>query len=220
VLGDFEFVRGAAFGFLFLDNGAALRFHGVGELIEADQRERVAIDIAKARDDSAPDGRFFAEEHVAAADGARGVCALTCAGCCYALRWLSLVADALQARRTVKADAALGPFEELGGDVFGDEDDLGGATDELVLSGAGLGGDQRENRGAVGRSNGDPAIAGLQVGVVGHMESELVEIKAQAAVLIAHENIDTVKAEVGRRRELRGRTAHGQDYRAECVLRG
>jgi hypothetical protein len=37
----------------------------------------------------------------------------------------------------------------------------------------------------------------LQSRIVGHMKSELVEIKAQAAVLIAHENIDTVKAEVG-----------------------
>src|SRR6266436_7084053 len=37
VLGDFEFVGGAAFGFLLCDDGAALRFHGVGELIETDE---------------------------------------------------------------------------------------------------------------------------------------------------------------------------------------
>jgi hypothetical protein len=54
-----------------------------------------------------------------------------------------LVADTLEARRTVKADAALGPFEELGGDVFRDEDDLRGATDELVLFRIGLGSDER-----------------------------------------------------------------------------
>src|SRR6202022_507538 len=116
------------------------------------------------------------------------------------LRGLRLVADALEAGRSLKANAALGPFEELGGDVLGDEDDLRGAADELVLFGAGLGGDQREDRGAIRRRAGDPAITGLQAGIVGHMEAELVDEKAQAAVLVADENVDAVKAQLGRGR--------------------
>src|SRR5712692_10895408 len=65
VLGDFEFVRGAALGFLLFGDDATLRFHGMGELVEADQREGVAVDIAEAGNDSSPGRRFFAEANAA-----------------------------------------------------------------------------------------------------------------------------------------------------------
>ncbi len=77
VFGDFEFVSGAALGFLLCGDSAALRFHGVGQLVEADEREGIAVDIAEASDDAAPDRSFFAEEHTGSA-GDAGVCTLTC----------------------------------------------------------------------------------------------------------------------------------------------
>jgi NADH-quinone oxidoreductase subunit B len=208
-------VRGAALGFLLFGDGAALRFHGVGEFVETDEREGVAVDIAEAGDDSAPDRRFFTEEHAASFATVAGFGARTCGCRDGGLCVLKLVANALEAGRSLEADAALGPFLELCGDVFGDEDDVRGATDELVLLGLGLGSDEGKDGGTVGRSDGDPAITGLQTCVVGHVEAELVDEEAEAAILVADEDVDAVKAEVG---GLAGRGrdhTHGRDYKAK-----
>ena len=96
----------------------------------------------------------------------------------------------------MKTHAAPRPFLKFRGDVFGDEDDLRGAADELVLLGVALGCDEREDGGAVGRRNADPALAGLHARVEGDVEAELIDEKAQAAVLVAHEDIDAVKAQM------------------------
>ena len=216
MLGDFEFVGGAALGFLSSGDHAALRFHSVGELIETDQRKGVAVDIAEAGDDSAPDRRFFAEEHAAAAGD--GFCALTCGCRCGSLRRLKLVADALEARRCLEAHAALRPFLEFSGDVFGDKDDLRGSTDEFVLLGVGLGNDERQDGGAIRRGHADPALAGLHARVKGDVEAELVDEKAEAAVLVADEYVDAMEAQVGGLAE-RGRDGgHGRDYKAERMV--
>jgi hypothetical protein len=133
---------------------------------------------------------------------------------------LRLVADALEAGRGLEADAALRPFLEFCGDVFGDEDDLRGAADELVLLGIGLGSDEGENGGAVGRSDPDPTFAGLHAGVVGDVETELVDEKVEAAVLVADEDVDAVQAHVrGRGTRWEG-TAHGQDYKSKSKALG
>jgi hypothetical protein len=199
----------------------------VGQLVEADEREGIAVDIAEARYDSAPDGSFFAEEHASSA-GYAGICTVTydcrSGGTCGCRRGgllgLSLVTNALEAGRGLEADAALRPFLEFCGDVFGDEDDLRGAADELVLLGIGLGSDEGENGGAVGRSDPDPTFAGLHAGVVGDVETELVDEKVEAAVLVADEDVDAVKAEVrGRRARWEG-TAHAQDYKSKSGALG
>jgi hypothetical protein len=109
---------------------------------------------------------------------------------------LGIVLDAPEARSVLKANPAHGPLVKFGGDVFGDKDNLGGAADEFVLLGLGLGNDEREDGAAVGRGDGDPAVTGLEAGVEGEMEAELVEIESQAAILIADENVDAVKAEM------------------------
>ena len=67
---------------------------------------------------------------------------------------------------------------------------------------------------AVGRSNGDEAFAGLEFGVVGEVEAELVDVEAEATVLVADVDVDGVDAEVGRVvRGWRG-GGHGGDYTA------
>jgi hypothetical protein len=95
-----------------------------------------------------------------------------------------------------KADSAFLPLAELAEDVFGDEDDLGRPADELVLRGVGPGRDEGENGGAVGRGDRDPALARLDAGVEGQLEPELVEVEAQAAILVADEDPDGVDPEV------------------------
>ena len=62
----------------------------------------------------------------------------------------------------------------------------------------------------------DPALAGLHARVVGDVEAELVDEEAQAAVLVADEDVDAVNAQVGRRRTWREETAHGRDYKSKC----
>jgi len=58
-VGDFELLGGAAFEFEFGGGGAALGFQGVSDFVEADQGEGVAVNVAEASGDAAPDGRFF-----------------------------------------------------------------------------------------------------------------------------------------------------------------
>ncbi len=57
-------------------------------------------------------------------------------------------------------------------------------------------GDEVKDGAAVGRGDGYPALAGLQVGVEGQLEAELIQVKSQASFLIANENVDGVNAEV------------------------
>ena len=61
-VGDFEFLGGAAFHFEFGGGGAALGFESVSDLVEAHQRKGVAIDIAEAGDDAAPNGGLRTEK--------------------------------------------------------------------------------------------------------------------------------------------------------------
>jgi hypothetical protein len=107
-VGDFEFLDGATVEFEFCGSGAALGFEGVGDFVEADEGERVAVGIAEARGDAAPDGGFFAEQR--GLDGA--------AGCVGVVR---IELDATEARGVLEADAAFGPFLVFCKDVFGDE---------------------------------------------------------------------------------------------------
>ena len=187
-IGDFEFLGDAAFRFEFCRSGAALGFEGVGDLVEADQRENVPVNVTEAGSDAAPNGCLFAKERRldSGADGAR----------------LGIELDAAQTGRVVEVNAPEGPFLIFRDDIFGDEDDLGGTADEFVLHRVRFGSDEREDRGAVGRGDGDKAFAGLELLVVGEVEAELVEVEAEAAVEIADEDLGGMDAEVGLR--LRG----------------
>jgi hypothetical protein len=54
LLGNFQFLSGAAFGFEFLSEGATMSFDAAGEFVEADEAEGVSVGIFKARMNSAP----------------------------------------------------------------------------------------------------------------------------------------------------------------------
>jgi len=115
------------------------------------------------------------------------------------LRWarVKIVLEALETRRGMKADTPPGPFLKFAENVFGDEHDVCRAADEFVFGRFGLRDDKRENGGTVGRRDGDETFAGLEFGVVGEMEAELVHEEANAAVVVADEDVDALDAQVG-----------------------
>src|ERR1035438_9395537 len=94
--------------------------------VEAQQREGVPVHVLEAGEHGAPDRGFVRERC-----GRRG--------------GRPLILETPQARRVTKANPAVAPFVELGQDIFGDERNLRGPADELVLLGSALGSDQHEN---------------------------------------------------------------------------
>jgi hypothetical protein len=105
-VGDFEFLGGAAFKFELGGDGAALGFESVGDFVETDQGESVAVGIAETSGDASPNGGFFAEER-----RFRDVVDFASFG---------VELDAAEARGVLEVDAAPGPFLVFGQDVFGD----------------------------------------------------------------------------------------------------
>src|SRR5579864_4360562 len=100
-------------------------------------------------------------------------------------------------RRVMEANAALAPFLEFRHDVFGDQHGVAAAANQLVFLGFARGGDERKQRVAIGRGNRDPAVAGFVALVDDQAESELVDEKAEAAILVANEDVHAEKAEIG-----------------------
>ena len=59
LLGNFEFLGGATFGFEFFGDGAALGFDLVRNLIETDEGIGIAVGILEAGKDATPNGSGF-----------------------------------------------------------------------------------------------------------------------------------------------------------------
>jgi hypothetical protein len=72
-----------------------------------------------------------------------------------------------------------------------------------------LGGDQHEHRGTIRRFDGYPAAAGSKPGIERQIESKLIHIELETAILIVDIDVDGVDSEVGLRR---GRVCHRCDY--------
>ena len=108
--GDFEFLGGTAVELEFGCGGAALGFEGVGDFVEADEEESVAVKIAEAGRDATPDVSFLAKER-----GFRGACVAD-------LPRFRVELDAAKTGSLMEADAPLGPFLVFCEDVFSDED--------------------------------------------------------------------------------------------------
>ena len=141
---------------------------------------------------------------------------------------MDFILETLQARRELETDAALAPFAVLGNYILGDESDVRGLADELALFRAGFWRDEREVRGAVGRSDGYETAAGLNAGVKDQLETELIEVKAKAAVEIADVDRNRLEAQVGVLAvqanggaviPLAKRVGHGRDYMPRAVKR-
>ena len=118
----------------------------------------------------------------------------------------------------VEANPALAPFAKLGGDIFGDKNNLRGPANELVLCRIGIGRDQRQDRRAVRRRYRYPALAGLQAGIKRQIEPQLIQVESQASILIANINVDRVNPEIGITPVHSvgwRRAAHGRDYKSE-----
>src|SRR5467141_252709 len=214
LFGNFEFLDGAAFGFLFVSEGAALLFDGVGHFVEAHQRKGIAVKILETGKDATPDWSVL------------------CAGRRW-VRWLRgahvhLILEALQARRELEANAALVPFAVFGNHILGYKGDVCGLADELVLFRAGFRSDEGEVRGAVRRGDGYEPTARLNAGVKDQLETELIEVEAEALLEIADVNRNRLEAQVGVLAvqansgaviPLAKRVAHGRDYMPRAVKR-
>jgi len=181
--GDGDFLCGAAIGFEAGGKGAALGFDGVGFRVEAHERKGITVGILETGKNATPNRRLLGD----GPDGVRGVGGTR----------VNFVFETLEAGGELKEDAALAPFAVLGDDVFCDEGDLGGLADEAVLVGAGLGSDECEIGGAVGRGDGEPAAARLRAGVEDQLETELIEVEGEALLEVADENCDRLEAQVG-----------------------
>ena len=105
-------------------------------------------------------------------------------------------ASRLHLRQMVKADAALAPFFELGKDILGQEHNPSGPANEFIFFRFALRSYQLKHCRTIGRGNGEPAIARWKADVKGQAEAKLVQVKSQAAILIANENANSVKPEV------------------------
>lgn len=105
--------------------------------------------------------------------------------------------EAPEARGHLEGHAAAGPFAKLGEHIFGDEGDLRMTANELELVGAGFGSEQGEICRAVGRGDSNKGATGLDARVEDELEAEAVHVEVQAAVEIANEDGDGLKAEVG-----------------------
>ena len=108
-----------------------------------------------------------------------------------------LILDPPQPRNMTKANPAFSPLAVGGDHVFRHKSHRSRLANELVLVRVGLRRDQGKHSRPIGRSNAHPSLSGLQADVIGQIESQLIYVKLQAAVLIANEDIDGINAEVG-----------------------
>src|SRR5258708_223726 len=97
----------------------------------------------------------------------------------------------------MKAHPAPAPFTVLRGYIFGDENHSRSPSDKLIVFGARLRRHQRKHSSAVRRPDGYPTLAGLKLGIEGHLEAELIYVEPQAFILIANVNLNGVDLEMG-----------------------
>src|ERR1700730_2750947 len=114
--------------------------------------------------------------------------------------------------------AALGPFNKLGGDVFGDKYNLRAPPNQLVLRRIWPSSNQRKNRRAIRRRDRHPALTGLQPCIERQMKSQLLQIESQAAVLVANVDVDAVHPQIRVGPSPRGEATHAANYKSEPHL--
>src|SRR4029450_1828877 len=168
----------AALSLALLAAGAALCLDRPAHHVETHELERVAVDVLKTCEHRAPDGiSLFARRLRARRVASAG-----------------FVADAPKAWRAAETNAPRAPLVELRRKVLRHEHDGYRAADFLVVVRPRTRRDGRESRAAVGRRDRHPTLAGLETGVIGEPEPELVDVEAHAPFLIADEHLDRVQA--------------------------
>ena len=182
LLGDFDFLGGAAFGFEALCLGPMLGFDGVGDFIEADQGEGVAVRIAETAENAAPDGRC------AAGGLAFGAIAVLDA---------DAMLETFEARIARELHATGDPFAEFAGNIFGHKRDVRVAADELEFGGIACGRGECEIGVTVGRGDDDPGAAGPVAGVENELEAEGLGVEENAAIEVTYEDGDGLEAKEG-----------------------
>jgi hypothetical protein len=105
-------------------------------------------------------------------------------------------APALCLRWTKKTDPALGPLLKIGHNIFGNENNVPGAANELVFLRAWLWSDEHKHCRAIRRSDRYPTPDG-NMGISEQIESELVQVESQASIHIGNEDDKGVNTEVG-----------------------
>lgn len=194
-------MRRAALGLQLFGGGAALRFNRAADLVEADQRKGVVIDILETHEHAAP-GRLIAF------------------GCrCRRGRvvtWQArlFIDDATKAWCAPKADAASAPFAIRRRQVLRHEDDLGRAADHPALRRVGFWLNEREHRRAIGRSDRQQPLTRLHARVKRDPKSQRVLKELEASLLVSDVDVHRVNTEEGIRHRLSiERRPHEPDYR-------
>jgi hypothetical protein len=200
---NLQFVRGAALGFEFLRRRPALRLDRPADGIEAHELERVAVDVQEARERGAPDriGLFERRLH------ARPLAS-------------ALIANPAKPRRAAEANAARSPLVKLRGNVFRHEDDRDRAADFFVIGRFRARRDQGQDGAAVGRLDRDPALPRLEANIERELEPELVHEEADASLLVAHEDLDGLQAQVSQRGMHSGGVVQGSIFYAALQIGG
>jgi hypothetical protein len=116
------------------------------------------------------------------------------AAVCDGAGWL--VGHTLQAWRVRKLHAAAAPFLILADHIFGDKNHMGVPSDEFVFLRFGLRSDKGKHRTAIWRANCHPPLGRTNPNITHQSEAELIDVKAQALVLIADEDVNGVNAEM------------------------
>ena len=133
---------------------------------------------------------------------------------------LPRILQALQARRILKANSTLDPLPILAHKIIGNEDHVGAMANQAVLLRVGVGRNQRQHRAAVWGRNRHPAVPAFEADIAHQIESQLFNVKPQAHILVAYEDIDRVNAQMRRRTRLQrplrllrayGRAAHSRE---------
>src|SRR5712692_10970951 len=119
LLGNRQFLSGAAFRFQLLCRRASLCLYSLCHFVEADQRESIPVDIFEAGENSTPDWCLLSHQQRGRARSP------------VLRRWRVLYAP--QTRRMTKANSAASPFAVGRHDIFGYKDNLRMLADQLVI---------------------------------------------------------------------------------------
>src|SRR5215469_11286718 len=145
LFGDLKLLSCSPLRFELLSDRAALRFDRIRDLVEAHQREQIAVQIPETREHSAPDRSGF----------------LSWRGRIGGIRSMHRhpMLETSQPRCELEANSQLAPFPELGNDVLRYKGYVGWPSNQLVILGIRLRHHQRQIGRPIRRSDRDPAAS-------------------------------------------------------------